>query len=133
MEFEQGNISLAKMRLCSTVGGTLKATGTGVPEVSNTTLLKAHQTFTSDFHQYLLSGDSMGASTLAECMILLSYLTASENEEPTSASQGNISAAMNTVDTISGEFQSRDQVSAKTHERIFQFAAHLLYLHASKG
>jgi hypothetical protein len=124
---------LAKARLCSSVDDTLKVTGIDVPEVSSTILLKAHQTFTSDFHQYLIGGDSFGASTLAECMILLSYLTASGNEEPTSASQGNIAAAMNTVDAISRDFRSQDQVGAKAHERVFQFAAHLLYLHASKG
>ncbi|KAM0482268.1 hypothetical protein ACHAPX_002784 [Trichoderma viride] len=133
MEFENGNVELAKVRLCSSVDDSLKVTGTGIPEVSSTILLKAHQTFTSDFHQYLTGGDSVGASTLAECMILLSYLTASGNEEPTSASQGNIAAAMNTIDVISREFQSQDQVGAKAHERVFQFAAHILYLHASKG
>jgi hypothetical protein len=133
MEFEQGNISLAKVRLCSSVDDNLKTAEIDVPEVSNATLLKVHQIFTSDFHQYLTRGDSVGASTLAGCMILLSYLTASGNDEPTSASQGNISAAMNTVDGISREFQSQDQVGAKTHERVLQFAAHLLYLHASKG
>ncbi|KAL7921975.1 NRDE-2, necessary for RNA interference domain-containing protein [Trichoderma austrokoningii] len=133
IEFEQGNIDLAKTRLYSSVDDTLRVTGTGVPEVGSTTLLKARQTFTSDFHQYLTGGDSAGASTLAECIILLSYLTASGNEEPTSASQGNIAAAMNTVDVISRDFQSQDQVGAKAHERVFQFAAHLLYLHASKG
>ncbi|UKZ88508.1 uncharacterized protein TrAFT101_004262 [Trichoderma asperellum] len=133
MEFEEGNIGLAKLRLCSSVDDTPKVIGTDVPEVGSTALLKSHQTFTSDFHQYLTGEDSVGASTLAECMILLSYLTASGNEEPTSASQGNIAAAMNTVDAISREFQSHDQVGAKAHERIFQFAAQLLYLHASKG
>lgn len=133
MEFEIGNVELAKVRLCSSMDDTLKVTGTDVLEVSSTILLKAHQTFTSDFHQYLTYGDSVGASTLAECLILLSYLTALENEEPTSASQGNIAAAMNTVDVISREFQSQDKVGAKAHERVFQFATHLLYLHASKG
>lgn len=135
MEFEKGNIGLAKVRLCSSVDDTLKVTETETddPEVGSTTLLKAHQTFTSDLHQHLTGGDPAGASTLAECMILLSYLTASGNQEPTSASQGNIAAAMNTVDVISREFQSQDQVGAKAHERVLQFAAHLLYLHASKG
>lgn len=133
MEFEEGNIGLAKVRLCSSVDDTLKKTETDAPEVSSTTLLKAHQTFTSDFHQYLSTKDSAGAITLAECMVLLSYLTASGNEEPTSASQGNIAAAMDTVDMICREFQSQDQVNTKAHERIYQFATHLLYLHASKG
>lgn len=133
MEFENGNIGLAKVRLCSSVDDTLKGTEADDPEVGSTILLKAHQTFTSDFHQYLTGGDSVGASTLAECMILLSYLTAPGNEEPTSVSQGNIAAAMNTVDIIAREVQSQDQVGAIAHERVFQFATHLLYLHASKG
>ncbi|UKZ77338.1 hypothetical protein TrVFT333_005058 [Trichoderma virens FT-333] len=133
MEFEAGHIDLAKVRLCGSVDENLKGkdTGTDIPEVGSTTLLKAHQTFTSDFHEYLHGGDVIGASVLAECMILLSYLTAPGNSEPTSVSQGNIAAAMNTVDMISQEFQSQDRLMA--HERVLQYAAHLLYLHASKG
>ncbi|KAM0264768.1 hypothetical protein ACHAQJ_000593 [Trichoderma viride] len=131
MDFEGGNIDLAKARLCSSVD--LQATGTDVPEVGSATLLKAHQVFESQFHEYLLGGDFVGASTLAECIILLSYLTTLGNSEPTSASQGNIAAAMNTVDTVAQDFQSQDQVGATAHERVLQFAAQLLYLHASKG
>ncbi|PTB66362.1 DUF1740-domain-containing protein [Trichoderma citrinoviride] len=133
MDLEAGNLGLAKARLCASVDEKLKGVGTDAPEISNTTLLKAHQTFTSSFHEYLFGGDSAGASTLAECMVLLAYLTASGNTEPTSVLQGNIAAAMNTVDGISQEFRSRDQGDSAAHERVLQYAAHLLYLHASKG
>ena len=135
MEFEAGNIALAKVRLCASVDENLRGMGTGtdIPEVGSTTLLKAHQTFTSDFHEYLHGGDVVGASVLAECMILLSYLTTSGSTEPTSVSQGNIAAAMNTVDMISQDFQSQDQVGSAAHERVLQYASQLLYLHASKG
>ncbi|RFU75170.1 hypothetical protein TARUN_7070 [Trichoderma arundinaceum] len=133
MEFEAGNITSAKVRLCSSVDENLKGMGADIQEVSSTALLKAHQIFTSDFHEYLLSGDFVGASTLAECMVLLSYLTAPGNSEPTSVSQGNIAAAMNTIDVISQEFRSQDQVGTAAHERVLQFAAQLLYLHAWKG
>ncbi|KAL6885075.1 NRDE-2, necessary for RNA interference domain-containing protein, partial [Trichoderma longibrachiatum] len=133
MDLEAGNIGLAKARLCASVDESLKGVVAEVPEISNTTLLKAHQTFTSGFHEYLLGGDFAGASTLAECMVLLAYLTASGNPEPTSVLQGNIAAAMNTLDTISQEFRSQDQGGSAAHERVLQYAAHLLYLHASKG
>ncbi|KAL7798271.1 NRDE-2, necessary for RNA interference domain-containing protein [Trichoderma ceciliae] len=135
MEFEQGSIGPAKMRLCASVDENLKRTKTVAValELSNTTVLKAHQIFSSDFHEYLFGGDLVGASILAECMVLLSYLTASENSEPTSVSQGNIAAAMNAVETISQEFRSQDQANAAAYERFLQFAAQLLYLHASKG
>lgn len=133
MELEAGNMGLAKVRLCASVDESLKGIGMDIPEVGSTTLLKAHQTFTSDFHEYLLGGDFVGASALAECMVLLSYLTAPGNSEPTSVSQGNIAVAMNTVDVISQEFRSQDQVGSAAHERVLQHASHLLYLHASKG
>lgn len=133
MEFEAGNIDLAKVRLCASVDESLKGTGSNIPEVGSTTLLKAHPTFTSDFHEYLLGRDLVGASVLAECMILLSYLTVSGNLEPASVSQGNIAAAMSTVDMISQEFRSQEQASSAAHERVLQYASRLLYLHASKG
>ncbi|TFA99496.1 Protein NRDE2-like [Trichoderma ghanense] len=133
MDLEAGNIGLAKARLCASVDEQLKGMGTDIPEISNTTLLKAHQAFTSGFHEYLFDGDYAGASTLAECMVLLAYLTASGNTEPTSVLQGNIAAAMNTVDVVSQEFRSQDLGGSAAHERVLQYAAHLLYLHASKG
>ncbi|OTA06519.1 hypothetical protein A9Z42_0072590 [Trichoderma parareesei] len=133
MDLEAGNVGLAKARLCASVDETLKGVVTEVPEISNTTLLKAQQAFTSGFHEYLLGGDFAGASTLAECLALLAYLTASGSTEPTSVLQGNIAAAMNTVDAISQEFRSQDQGGSAAHERVLQYAAHLLYLHASKG
>ncbi|KAK4060748.1 uncharacterized protein Triagg1_10651 [Trichoderma aggressivum f. europaeum] len=133
MEFEAGNIDLAKVRLCASVDENLKGAGPDIPEIGSATLLKAQQTLTSDFHEYLLDRDLVGASVLAECMILLSYLTAPGSLEPTSISQGNIAAAMGTVDMISQEFRSQDQVDSVAHERVLQYASRLLYLHASKG
>ncbi|KAL6866900.1 NRDE-2, necessary for RNA interference domain-containing protein [Trichoderma novae-zelandiae] len=133
MDLEAGNISLAKVRLCASVDEDLKNARADVPEIGTTTLLKAQQTFTSGFHEYLFGGHLDGASTLAECMVLLEYLTASGNTEPASVLQGNIAAAMNTVDVISQEFRSQDQGGSAAHERVLQYAAHLLYLHASKG
>jgi hypothetical protein len=133
MDLEAGNVGLAKVRLCASVDETLRGVVTEVPEISNTTLLKAQQTFTSSFHESLISGDAAGASTLAECMALLAYLTAPGSTEPTSVLQGNIAAAMNTVDAICQEFRSQDQGGSAAHERVLQHAAHLLYLHASKG
>jgi hypothetical protein len=74
-----------------------------------------------------------GAAIYAEGLALLSYLTDGGNKEPTSDAQGNISSAMNTIASISSEFKSRGNASTRSHERILQFGAQIVYLNASRG
>lgn len=124
---------MAIKRSCSSVDETLRQSQTGDTDVSLTVLLKAQQTLASGMDGCLLQRDPDGASVFGECLILLAYLTAGENTEPTSVSQGNISAAMTTTKQICSEFELHGQGLTAAHERVLQFAAQVLYFNASNG
>ncbi|KAK7414897.1 hypothetical protein QQX98_006318 [Neonectria punicea] len=132
MELELGHKSLAVRRLCSSVDEVTRS-GPDDVVVSQSVLLKTQQTFSSDLSHSLFMGNLDDAAIHAECLILLTYLTADGCTEPTSALQGNISAAMTVIYSQSAEFKSRGYELSKTHERILQFAARILYLNASRG
>ncbi|KAM0562109.1 hypothetical protein ACHAPJ_002553 [Fusarium lateritium] len=132
IELEKGDKKLAVQRLCSSVDEGLR-TAAGTAEVSSMNILKAHQIFSSTMNDFISGGNLDNAETLAECLVLLSYLTAEGSTEPMSTSQGNISAAMETVHKVSLEFKSRGYQASRAHERILQFASRLLYLHATRG
>jgi hypothetical protein len=132
MELQGGDKQLAVRRLCSYVDDALRRSA-GTPEVSSTHILKAHQTFSSLMSDFISGAKLEGASTLAECLVLLSYLTSESCAEPMSASQGSISAAIETVHRVSLEFKSRGYQASRAHERLLQFASRLLYLHATRG
>ncbi|KAG9505390.1 hypothetical protein J7337_002359 [Fusarium musae] len=132
MEFQGGDKQLAVRRLCSSVDDALRRSA-GTPEVSSTHILKAHRTFSSLTSDFISSANLENASTTAECLVLLSYLTSESCAEPMSASQGSVSAAIETVHRMSLEFKSRGYQASRAHERLLQFASRLLYLHASRG
>ncbi|KAF4965184.1 hypothetical protein FSARC_6978 [Fusarium sarcochroum] len=132
MELEKGGKELAVQRLCSSVDEALR-TAIGTTGVSSTHILKAHRVFSSTMNDFVSGGNLDHAKTLAECLILLSYLTAEGSTEPMSTSQGNISAAIETIHKVSLEFKSRGYQASRAHERILQFASRLLFLHATRG
>ncbi|KAF4979484.1 hypothetical protein FZEAL_4343 [Fusarium zealandicum] len=132
MELELGHKKLAIRRLCSSTDEFLR-TATEGTEVSSTHVLKAQQTFYSSKDFLLSAGNIDRAATLTECLALLSYLTAEGYAEPMSASQGNISAAMDVIHKVSLDYRSRGHEKSQAHERVLQFAARLLYLHATHG
>ncbi|KAF4957408.1 hypothetical protein FGADI_3144 [Fusarium gaditjirri] len=132
MELQGGDKQLAVRRLCSSVDDAFRRLA-GTPEVPSTHILKAHQTFSSLKSDFISGANLEDASTLTECLVLLSYLTSESCTEPMSASQGSISAAMETVHRTSLEFKSRGYQASRAHERLLQFASRLLYLHATRG
>ncbi|QGI62468.1 uncharacterized protein FFB20_06517 [Fusarium fujikuroi] len=132
MELQRGDIQLAVRRLCSSVDDALRRSA-GTPEVSSTHILKAHRTFSSLASDFISGANLEDASTTTECLVLLSYLTSESCTEPMSASQGSISAAIETVHRTSLEFKSRGYQASRAHEQLLQFASRLLYLHASRG
>ncbi|RGP67801.1 hypothetical protein FLONG3_8420 [Fusarium longipes] len=132
MELEEGNKDLAIRRLCSSVDEALRK-ATGALDVSPTHILKAHQIFTSRMNDLISGGNTNQAGILTECLALLSYFTTEGSTEPMSASQGSISAAMDTVHKVSLELKSRNYHTSRAHERILQFASMLLYTHATRG
>ncbi|EXA49263.1 hypothetical protein FOVG_02507 [Fusarium oxysporum f. sp. pisi HDV247] len=132
MELQGGDKQLAVRRLCSSVDDALRRSAE-TPEVSSTHILKAHRTFSSLTSDFISGANLEDASTLTECLVLLSYLTSESCTEPMSASQGSISAAIETVHRMSLEFKSRGYQASRAHERLLQFASGLLYLHATRG
>ncbi|KAF5640697.1 hypothetical protein F52700_3848 [Fusarium sp. NRRL 52700] len=132
MELQGGDKHLAVRRLCSSVDDALRRSA-GTPEVSSTHILKAQRTFSSLTSDFISGVNLEDASTLTECLVLLSYLTSESCTEPMAASQGSISAAIETVHRTTLEFKSRGYQASRAHERLLQFASRLLYLHASRG
>lgn len=124
MELEAGNKPLAIKRLCSSVDDLLRKSPDDQSEVSGSYILKARQVFSSH------TGDRQ---TRAECLALLAYLTTDGCTEPSSAAQGNISAAMDSIDNSSYELKFHGEEGAAAHEGLLQFAARLLYFNATRG
>lgn len=132
MELELGHKNLAIRRLFSSVDEVLRSKPEDA-EVSQTMVLKAQQTFSSNLAHSLFTGNLDDTSIQVECLTLLAYLTADGCTEPTSAAQGNISAAMEAIYAQSAGFKSRGYESSKAHEKTLQFAARILYLNATRG
>lgn len=133
MQLERGNKIIAIARLCSAVDKSLRQTELDVDGVSPTVVLRTRQVITSEIHQCLYEGRVDDAAKYMEGLVLLSYLTDGGNLEPTSEAQGNVSAAMNTITSMTTEFKSRGYAGTRAHECILQFGAHILYLNATRG
>ncbi|KAH7170259.1 NRDE-2, necessary for RNA interference-domain-containing protein [Dactylonectria macrodidyma] len=132
MELEVGQKNLAIRRLCSSVDETMRSQAED-GGVSQTVLLRVHQTFSSNLGHSLFVGNLDDAAIYVGCLALFAYLTSEGCKEPTSAAQGNISAAMEVIHSKSAEFKSQGYESSKAHERALQFAARILYLNATRG
>jgi hypothetical protein len=133
MELDSGAKTLATKRLCSWLDSTLRNAPDDDAAVSSSYLLKAHRSFSSAVQNLAASGDADGAALHGECLALLAYLTADGCTEPMSSSQGNITAAIDSVTTSIHAFRTRGHGSSPAHERLVQFAARLLYLNATRG
>ena len=119
--------------VCSWVDSDLRKSAADEVVVSSTQVLKARQAFMSEVDTGLYSSKVDDAAIFGECTMLLAYLTAGEPTEPTSSTQGNISAAMEVVRKISGGFLEREYHHSPACERFLQGAAKLLYWNASNG
>lgn len=96
-------------------------------------LLKTRQILSSHRDFLLSSGDLSQASEFAQTLSLFEYLSIETSTEPRSTHQGSISAAMSSIKAFISDVMSRGHSSSADLERLLQFAAHLLYLHASRG
>lgn len=96
-------------------------------------LLKTRQKLSSHRDFLLSSGDLSQASVFAETLSLFEYLSTGTSTEPMSSHQGSVSAAMSSIKAFASDGSSRGHGSSADLERLLQFAAHLLYLHASRG
>lgn len=100
-----------------------------------TQLLKAQQTLSSS-RSFLLSVGNLDQAVLfAQAGCLLEYLSDSIDsaDSATSFRQGNIDAAMDVIHIFTTEAVERGHAASAALERLLQYAAHLLYLHASRG
>lgn len=97
-------------------------------------LLKARQTLSSR-REFLLSvGNMRQAALYAKTSSLLEYLSPfAGSTEHTSTRQGDIQRAMDIIDSFTSEASTRAHSKSVHLERLLQFGAHLLYLHATRG
>ncbi|ROW12788.1 hypothetical protein VMCG_00642 [Cytospora schulzeri] len=96
-------------------------------------VLKARQKLSSTRDYLLSAGDLFQATEFAQTLALFEYLSAEGSTEPTSAHQGNISAAMTSIDTFASDAVARGHGKTADLEHLLQFAAHLLYIYATRG
>ncbi|KAK3356956.1 NRDE-2, necessary for RNA interference-domain-containing protein [Lasiosphaeria hispida] len=128
IHLESGQKHMALARLCSSVDGKFEGSA-----VSPALLLKA-KSHISSTRDYALSSRQPGlAIQYAESQALFEYLAAEGGIEPTSATQGNITAALQSIHAFTNQLTSANQAQSTHHERLLQTAARLLYHHATHG
>ncbi|CAJ2509864.1 Uu.00g057640.m01.CDS01 [Anthostomella pinea] len=134
LELEDRELVRSTLRVCLLAEENFSTTS--IPEgtvVSSAQILKARQVLASNQDYLVSSGDLANAVVYAEGLALLEYLTGQSGKEPISGSQGDIWSAMSSVSNCSSGFVSRGHGSTGEHEKLLQFAARLLYYHASHG
>ncbi|KAK0629830.1 NRDE-2, necessary for RNA interference-domain-containing protein [Bombardia bombarda] len=140
IHLESGQKQLALSLLCSSVESSIdNEANINKPEcltaISPVLLLKAKSHFSSARDYSLSCLQLENATQYAESLALLEYLAADEGSgtEPTSETQGNITAALSSIRSFSQELASNNQIKPSYHERLLQTAARLLYFHATHG
>lgn len=99
-----------------------------------TQLLKARQCLSSSRGFLLSVGNLEQAIIFSQAGCLLEYLSdAIDSADAAPLRQGNIDAAMDIIHTFIAEATDRGHAASPTLERLLQYAAHLLYLHAKRG
>jgi len=130
-DLDASQLTKALHRLCSPLD---KAGDTPPPPAL---ILKMRSGLVSQRDSFLSAGSPDQSLHYAISLALLSYLspadTAASSREPQSADQGNITAAMAICNAFSAELVSRSLQHSPTHERFLQFAARLVYYHATHG
>jgi hypothetical protein len=130
IELDATQLTKALGRLCS-----LDGAGDMLPTPA--LMLKARSELASQRDSFLSAGSPDSALHYAMSLALLSYLAPTDGvasgKEPRSADQGSITAAMTTCNAFSAELVSRGLKQSPVHERFLQFAARLVYYHATHG
>lgn len=127
LKLEAGELSAAAQLLCS-IDEDFQPPSTELPSTNK--VLKATSEYQSNLDDLLRRGETAAAMENGQCLALLKYLTASGGSEPRSTSQGNISAAIDTVRDILGLLKGDHVLHGSP---LMQFGVKLLYLHASSG
>ncbi|KAF4121154.1 Pfam:DUF1740 [Geosmithia morbida] len=132
IELESGHRHLAVKRLCSSVDEPLRRIPDDEYQATGSQILKARLFFASPAGEAAPSKEG-GLQTHAECLALLAYLTTEGCTEPSSGTQGNIAAAMDSIDRSCHELKFHNAEGTLAHEGLLQFAARLLYFNATRG
>lgn len=130
LELEAGNMKAALSR-CIAVTGTSSADTES--HATYAELLRARQNLSSSREFLLSAGNIHEAAVFAESSALLEYLSPLAGSTDPTARQGDIEAAMTSIQAFTTEAVSRGHAASPPLERLLQFAAHLLYLHATSG
>ncbi|KAL1873966.1 hypothetical protein VTK73DRAFT_667 [Phialemonium thermophilum] len=127
-ELQRGRQELAVARLCASVDGHKLDS-----PVSPTLLLKTKLHLSGQRDNCLSLGAYEDASVFAVSVALLEYLTSGDAENSSSRAQGDILSALRRVEEFSDELSSRNMGASVERERFLQFAAKLLFYHATNG
>ncbi|KAI1505514.1 NRDE-2, necessary for RNA interference-domain-containing protein [Biscogniauxia marginata] len=134
IELRDGELAKSTVQLCALVEESPQAASIlESTEASSAQILKARQLLASNQDYLVSSGDLANAILYAEGLTLLEYLTCRSGREPCSAGQGDIWSATSSIMNCSSDLVSRGCGSAPEHENLLQFAARLLYYHATHG
>lgn len=136
MELEDGVLAQGALRLCALAEGRSRAASVAAADdgpVAPSRVLKGRNFLATNRDYLFSSGDPERAIIYAKALALLEYLTQRSHKESSSANQGDIWSAIASISTCSDEFVSRGLASSSAHEKLLQFAARLLYFHASRG
>lgn len=130
IELDTTQLTKALTRLC--FGDNIGNTAT-TPAL----ILKTRSDLSTHRDSFISAGSLDNALQYAMSMAVLSYLSPTDGEatgkEPQSTDQGNITAAMAVCNAFSAELTSRGLNQSPVHERFLQFAARLVYYHATHG
>lgn len=133
-ELEAGQKTTALSRLCSETSVDDQLDGSAI---SFALILKAKSQASIILDYAISSGKTEDAFHYATSLALFSYLspgdTSTDSKEPRSTDQGDITAAMTSINAFSAKLLTRDLGESSMHERFLQFAARLLYFHATHG
>ncbi|KAJ4391348.1 hypothetical protein N0V93_004965 [Gnomoniopsis smithogilvyi] len=131
LELESGDMKGALARCISAS----KAGAPADPELSATSsqFLKARQTLSASCDFLLSTGDLHQATLFAETLALLEYVSQVAGTTELISRQGDIQASMDVIHKFTVEAVSRGHGSSMPLEKLLQMAAHLLYLHATRG
>ncbi|KAI5928530.1 NRDE-2, necessary for RNA interference-domain-containing protein [Camillea tinctor] len=134
IELRGSELNKSVLQLCAFSEDNAQTT----PTLESTTaspaqILKTRQSLASNRDYLISSGDFSNAIIYAKGLALFEYLTCRSGKEPCSADQGDIWSAISSILTCSNDLVARGNGDASEHEDLLQFAARLLYHHATHG
>ncbi|KAI8634821.1 DUF1740-domain-containing protein [Xylariaceae sp. FL1651] len=136
LELDEWKLAKAALQLCWLAENASQLEDTSMLESAEATpsqILKTQQ-FLAMNRDYDISSSRLAYAVIyAEGLVLLEYLTRRSEKEPRSSKQGDIWSAIASISQCSGELKSRGHEHSPAHEKFLQFAARLLYYHASHG